>query len=90
MTGGVAFVFDENKNFADKLNRELIEIIRIDTDDNDRERHYLKKLLRQYVSDTKSQKAQYILDNFRDQLRNFWMVKPKDMNRVPLSQEEGD
>jgi glutamate synthase (NADPH/NADH) large chain len=90
MTGGVAFVFDENKNFADKLNRELIEIVRIDTDDNDRERHYLKKLLRQYVSDTKSKKAKYILDNFRDELRNFWMVKPKDMNRVPLSQEDGD
>jgi glutamate synthase (NADPH/NADH) large chain len=90
MTGGVAFVFDKNKNFADKLNRELIEIVRIDTDENDRERHYLKKLLRQYVSDTKSQKAKFILDNFRDELRNFWMVKPKDMIRVPLSQEDGD
>jgi glutamate synthase (NADPH/NADH) large chain len=90
MTGGVAFVYDKKKIFADKMNRELIEIIRIDTDDSDRERHYLKKLLKQYLSATGSQKAEFILENFRDEIRYFWMVKPKDMNKVPLNPDEGD
>jgi glutamate synthase (NADPH/NADH) large chain len=90
MTGGVAFIYDKEKIFADKMNRELIEIIRIDTDDSDRERHYLKKLLKQYVSATGSDKAKFIVDNFRDEIRHFWMVKPKDMNKVPLDPDESD
>jgi len=89
MTGGVAFVYDANINFADKLNRELVEIIRIDTDDTDRERHYLKKLLKEYIKETGSKNAEYIIDNFRDRVRYFWMVKSKDM-KSPLNPDEGD
>jgi glutamate synthase (NADPH/NADH) large chain len=89
MTGGVSFVYDINKDFADKLNRELVEIIRIDTDDTDRERHYLKKLLKDYVKETGSERAQMIIENFRDSIRYFWMVKSKDM-KSPLNPDEGD
>jgi glutamate synthase (NADPH/NADH) large chain len=78
MTGGVAFVFDKNKDFVDKLNRELVEMIRIDTDDTDRQRHYLKKILSDYQNETGSKTAQYIIDNFREEIRYFWVVQAKN------------
>jgi glutamate synthase (NADPH/NADH) large chain len=90
MTGGLAFVYDKNREFTDNMNQELIEALRIDTDDTERERIYLKKLLRDYVGETESQKAQYLLDNFRAEIRNFWMVKPKNMSVLPLNPDEGD
>ena len=89
MTGGVAFVYDKNKDFADKLNRELIEIVRIDTDDTDSERHYLKKILKDFIKETDSDNAKYILENFRDSIRYFWMVRSKDM-KSPLDEKDSD
>ena len=90
MTGGLAFVYDDSRLFIDNMNQELIEAVRIDTDDRERERIYLKKMLRDYIDETSSVKANYILDNFRSQIRNFWMVKPKNMTVLPLNPDEGD
>jgi glutamate synthase (NADPH/NADH) large chain len=89
MTGGVAFVYDKEHTFVENINRELVEPVRIDTDDTDIERYYLKKLLKDYYVETQSQVAKEILDNFRVEIRNFWMVRPKDM-KGPLKIEEGE
>jgi glutamate synthase (NADPH/NADH) large chain len=90
MTGGLAFIYDISKTFIDSMNQELIEALRIDTDDTEKERFYLKKLLQDYHNETKSEKAKSILDNFRIQIRNFWIVKPKNMKILPLNPDEGD
>jgi glutamate synthase (NADPH/NADH) large chain len=91
MTGGVAFVYDKDKDFVDKLNRELVEMIRIDTDDTDRERHYLKKLLTDYQNKTGSKYAQKIINNYREEIRYFWMVQPKNTdNHIALLLQEED
>ncbi|MGM0518988.1 MAG: glutamate synthase large subunit [Campylobacterota bacterium] len=90
MTGGISFVYDAQKTFVDKINQELIEAVRIDTDDTERERLYLKRLLVDYIHETDSQLAEYILENFRAEIRNFWMVKPKNMTVLPLDPDEGD
>ncbi len=90
MTGGLGFVYDPEKSFVDKMNQELIEAVRIDTDDTERERLYLKRLLLDYVHETESDAAQNILENFRAEIRNFWMVKPKNMTVLPLDPDEGD
>jgi glutamate synthase (NADPH/NADH) large chain len=90
MTGGLAFVYDKDREFIDNMNQELIEALRIDTDDTELERIYLKNTLRDYVSETESENAQNILDHFRSEIRNFWMVKPKDMKVLPLNPDEGD
>ncbi len=90
MTGGVAFVYDKEHDFVEYINRELIEVLRIDTEDTDIERYYLKKLLKEYFNETGSKKAKEILENFRIEIRNFWLVRPKDM-REPLKMiEEGE
>jgi glutamate synthase (NADPH/NADH) large chain len=72
------------------MNQELIEALRIDTDDTELERIYLKKTLKDYLKETESLKAQEILEDFRSEIRNFWMVKPKDMTILPLNPEQGD
>ncbi len=89
MTGGVAFVLDEAHEFVENVNTELVEARRIDTDDTDIERYYLKKLLKDYYRETQSAAARAILDNFRVKIRDFWMVRPKDM-KSPLKIEEGE
>ncbi len=90
MTGGIAFVYDESHEFGENINRELIEIERIDTDEGDEARHYLKKLIKEYASETGSQRAKDILDNFRTDIRDFWLVRPKNMTKLPLDIEKGD
>jgi glutamate synthase (NADPH/NADH) large chain len=83
MTGGIAFVYDINHTLIDNINPELIDIKRIDTDENEKEKLYLKKRLVEYYNATHSKKAKFLLDNFRSEVRHFWMVTPKD-NKVPL------
>jgi hypothetical protein len=89
-TGGLAFVYDPEKTFVDKMNQELIEPVRVDTDDTERERLYLKRLLLDYLHETDSEITEYILQNFRAEIRNFWMVKPKNMTVLPLDPDKGD
>jgi glutamate synthase (NADPH/NADH) large chain len=90
MTGGIAFVYDENHEFGENINRELIEIERIDTDAGDEARHFLKKLIKEYAEETGSERAKEILSNFRTDIRDFWLVRPKNMTTLPLNLEKGD
>ncbi|MCJ7766104.1 MAG: glutamate synthase-related protein, partial [Thiovulaceae bacterium] len=90
MTGGIAFVYDKEHNFIESVNRELVEAVRIDTDDGDEARHYLKRLIKEYIAETNSPKAKEILEYFRIEIRNFWLVHPKNLKKLPLSQEKGD
>jgi glutamate synthase (NADPH/NADH) large chain len=90
MTGGVAFVYDKEHRFVENVNHELVEAVRIDTDEGDEARHYLKRLIKDYVVETGSQKAQELLENFRVEVRNFWLVKPKNLTKLPLNLENGD
>ncbi|WP_027390757.1 glutamate synthase large subunit [Chrysiogenes arsenatis] len=89
MTGGVAFIYDNNKSFIDRMNSELVEAKRIDVDDDNEGKLYLKKILISYHNYTRSPKARMILDNFREELAAFWMVTPKDM-KAPLNPKDGD
>jgi glutamate synthase (NADPH/NADH) large chain len=90
MTGGIAFVYDQNHSFVENVNRELVDALRIDTDEGDEARHYLKRLLKDYVAETKSEKGQSLLNNFRNEIRNFWLVRPKNLTKLPLNPDKGD
>ncbi len=90
MTGGIAFVYDENREFIDKLNQELVIAVRVDIDEMDEAKHFLKRLLRTHINETDSKKAKKILEDFRHNVRDFWMVMPKDMTKIPLNPDEGD
>jgi glutamate synthase (NADPH) large chain len=90
MTGGFAFVYDQDHSFVENVNRELVDALRIDTDDGDEARHYLKRLLKEYVAETESEMGQMLLKNFRVEIRNFWLVRPKNLTKLPLNPDKGD
>ncbi len=77
MTGGFAYVLDLQNTFVDKYNHELVEIHRISSEDMEPYRNYLRGVIRNHVSETGSEWAQNILDNFDDYIGRFWLVKPK-------------
>jgi len=90
MTGGVGFVYDEDHSFVENVNRELVEAVRIDTDEGADARHLLKRLLKDYLVETESKKARELLGNFRVEVRNFWLIRPKNLTKLPLNLENGD
>jgi len=90
MTGGIAFVYDQNRDFIDKLNQELVIAVRVDIDEMDEAKHFLRRLLRTHINETDSIKAKHITEDFRHNIRDFWMVMPKDMTKIPLNPDEGD
>ncbi|NCO00594.1 MAG: glutamate synthase large subunit [Epsilonproteobacteria bacterium] len=90
MTGGVSFVYDADHSFVENVNRELVEAVRIDTDEGADARHLLKNLLKDYVVETGSEKAKDLLGNFRVEVRNFWLIRPKNLTKLPLNLENGD
>ncbi len=77
MTGGFAYVLDQDNRFVDRYNHELIDINRIGSENMEAHRHYLKGKIEEFVQVTGSEWGQYILDNFAEMSGKFWLVKPK-------------
>ncbi|MEA3299560.1 MAG: glutamate synthase large subunit [Pseudomonadota bacterium] len=77
MTGGFAYVLDENRHFYDRVNTELVDVHRITAEAVEAYRHFLKTMLREYVATTGSSWGAQVLDNFEDFVSKFWLVKPK-------------
>ncbi|MEN7342015.1 MAG: glutamate synthase large subunit [Pseudomonadota bacterium] len=77
MTGGFAYVLDINRDFVDRYNHELIDIHRISPETMESHLHHLRGLLMRHVELTGSAWAGEILEDYRDFLSRFWLVKPK-------------
>ena len=90
MTGGKAFVLDENKDFYEKINQELVEAVRIDTEEMDSEMFELKRLLQEYLEATASPKAKEILENFRGYIGKFWLVLPRGAAPTKETEKKGE
>ncbi|MEN8727048.1 MAG: glutamate synthase large subunit [Sulfurovum sp.] len=90
MTGGKAFVYDIDGGFYEKVNPELVEPLRIDTDEWDTEMFELKALLKDYVEKTGSKRAAYILEHFRSEIRKFWMVAPRGIKPTIVADKKGE
>lgn len=90
MTGGKAFVYDEDRTFYEKINTELVEAIRIDNDEFDADMFELKNLLKDFVAKTGSQKAQDILHSFRSEVRKIWMIIPRGARPTLEASKRGE
>lgn len=77
MTGGFAYVLDQDNNFFDHCNHELIELHRISTEPMGPHRQHLRAVLQEYVRETDSAWGREILEQFDEYQRKFWLVKPK-------------
>ena len=76
MTGGFAFVLDEENGFVDRYNHELVDVHRVNTEAMEAHRLYLRSLIEGFVKHTGSKWGQTILDNFENMVGKFWLVKP--------------
>jgi glutamate synthase (NADPH/NADH) large chain len=76
MTGGFAYVFDEENLFSDRINQD-VDIQRIVPEHMEAHRNHLREVIEEFVKETGSERGQHILDNFADCIGKFWIVKPK-------------
>ena len=79
MTGGVAYVLDENWDFYQRVNQQTVSLEPV-------EHKYdvaaLKELIREHVEATGSPRGKEILDNFSEFLPKFKKVLPYDYDRM--------
>ena len=80
MTGGFAYVLDENRTFFDKCNRGLVGLERITTEEMQPHRKHLKEILSNHYKYTNSKKAKEIIDDFDKFESHFWLVVPAATN----------
>jgi glutamate synthase domain-containing protein 3 len=78
MTGGIAYVYDEFAELADKCNLEMVELEGLKTAD----KNLVKKLLQNHFNYTRSLVAKEILDDFNTKIRRFVKVMPVEYRRV--------
>ncbi|EDZ59853.1 glutamate synthase, large subunit [Candidatus Pelagibacter sp. HTCC7211] len=76
MTGGMAFVYDRNKEFEKKVNPESVVWQNLETD---YWKNFLKSLVIEHVNETGSDLSKQIIENFDEELNNFVQVCPKEM-----------
>jgi glutamate synthase (NADPH/NADH) large chain len=76
MTGGMAFVYDVNNNFEKKVNPESVVWQKPETEFWIK---FLKDLILNHVRETNSSFANKLLNNFENEIINFFQVCPKEM-----------
>ncbi len=76
MTGGMAFIYDEKKNFENFVNPSSIIWQSIETD---YWKNYLKNNLKDFLKETNSLVAKKILENYDSELKNFLQICPIEM-----------
>lgn len=79
MTGGTAYVFDEDNNFKEKVNKEMVELDYLtETDDQS----VVKEMIENHLKYTGSMRAAEILKTWDKAKKNFIRVMPRDYQRM--------
>jgi glutamate synthase (NADPH) large chain len=81
MSGGIAYIWDTQKNFAAQCNMEMIDLDPMDEASSEE----LRAMLEQHFALTQSNIAEFILKDFDNQLVNFVKVFPKDYKKALLN-----
>ena len=86
MSGGVAYVLDENHDLYKRMNHELVKLYALDDetttlrDSSDEER--LHDLIKQHAEETGSERAKAILADWDSYKHNFKKIIPNDYLRI--------
>jgi glutamate synthase domain-containing protein 2/glutamate synthase domain-containing protein 1/glutamate synthase domain-containing protein 3 len=78
MSGGIAYVLDEDGQFASRVNTETVDLDPLD--DSDLET--IERMVRKHFQHTRSRKAEEVLRKWDDVARRFVKVYPKDYKRA--------
>jgi glutamate synthase (NADPH/NADH) large chain len=77
MTGGMAFVLDRERLFADRFNHDIIDIHRVTPEHMETHLNYLYRVIREYAKESRSVWGHQVAEEFYDLARYFWVVKPR-------------
>ncbi len=78
MSGGIAYVYDEDKTFKDKCNTDMVGLEKIEESDKDT----IYNLLYNHFKYTGSKKAKKIIGNLERELKNFIKIMPIEYKRI--------
>ena len=81
MSGGIAYVWDTQKQFAEQCNPEMIDLDPLD----DTDAAELRRLLEKHAGYTNSSLAKFVLNDFENQLNAFVKVFPKDYKKAQIT-----
>ena len=79
MSGGVAYVFDDDKDFASKCNMEMVEL---ETVESAEDIAHLKALISEHQETTQSDVAEALLADWDGALKRFVKVMPVDYKQM--------
>ena len=79
MSGGIAYVLDEDRDLYMKLNKSLVSL---DTVSSKYDAEELRQLIQEHFEATGSPKAKRILDNFSEYLPQFKKIVPHDYAKI--------
>jgi len=85
MSGGIAYVYDSNKTFEKKCNKEGLNLDPVDTAEDIQE---LKSLIENHYNATLSPLAQRLLENWQKELPKFIKVLPEEYRQALVRLEE--
>jgi glutamate synthase (NADPH/NADH) large chain len=78
MSGGEAFVLDVDGDFASMVNTEMVDIESVEADDA----LWLRRMVEAHARETGSAVAVRLLSRWRESVRSFVKVMPRDYKRV--------
>jgi glutamate synthase (NADPH) large chain len=78
MSGGIAFVYDPGRDFADRVNFEMVDLEPLDDED----RTWVHDLVARHRDETGSAVANRLLENWESSWADFVKVMPRDYRRV--------
>ena len=79
MSGGIAYVLDENRDLYKRVNKELVSI---DTVTSKYDVMELRDMIQAHVDNTGSAIGKEILDNFSEYLPKFKKIIPHDYSHM--------
>ena len=87
MSGGAAYILDEDEHFEKLFNPEMVEIIRVESGSSNESE--LKKLIERHVELTDSGKGKALLEDWDNSRQRFWRVQPKsDVADAPVQKAD--
>lgn len=79
MSGGIAYVLDEENRLYRNINKEMISIEKMD---NKYDQQELYSMIEKHVKATDSEKGKRILENFEEYLPKFKKIIPNDYKKM--------
>ncbi|MGE5610317.1 MAG: glutamate synthase large subunit [Bacillota bacterium] len=79
MSGGIAYVYDEDGTFRDRCNQELVSL---ESPDKPEDIQLIRRMIENHFKYTNSPVAKGILDDWDNELKRFVKVMPNDYRRV--------